>query len=129
MIHALSIRGFKRYKAQRFELAPLTVLAGLNGSGKTTVIQALLLAQQASRRECNGTVELNGPFGLELGTAADIRNWETEEHLCVSVEYPAGRSSEWRFDVPSAEDALFLTRVASPTEVPTALDGRPRAFT
>jgi predicted ATPase len=47
-------------------------LAGLNGTGKTSVIQALLLCRAATDAK-RGTVQLNGgPFCLELGTAEDI---------------------------------------------------------
>lgn len=73
MISALDIRAFKRLVATRLEFAPLTVLTGLNGAGKTTVLQALLLAREASTTQ-SGTVPLNGPFGLELGTVQDVLN-------------------------------------------------------
>ena len=41
MITSIDIHGFKRFEQQSFELAPLTILAGLNGSGKTSFVQAL----------------------------------------------------------------------------------------
>jgi predicted ATPase len=41
MIRSLSIRGFKRFKDERFEFPGHIVLAGPNNCGKTTVLQAI----------------------------------------------------------------------------------------
>jgi predicted ATPase len=44
---ALTVERFKSYKAStRIELAPLTIVLGRNNSGKSTLIQALLLLKQ-----------------------------------------------------------------------------------
>ena len=70
MITSLEIRGFKRFESESFEVRPLTVLTGVNGGGKSTVIQSLLLARLAAMSgggKAGGTVRLNGPLGLALG--------------------------------------------------------------
>ena len=61
-------------KAVEVELAPLTVVVGANSSGKSTLIQSiLLLAQNAVRidekntAKARGIFELNGPL-VQLGT-------------------------------------------------------------
>jgi predicted ATPase len=61
-------------KPIEIELAPLTVVVGANSSGKSTLIQSiLLLAQNASRidekstAKARGLFELNGPL-VQLGT-------------------------------------------------------------
>ena len=41
MITRVTIENFKRFERQEFHLDPVTVLAGPNNSGKTTLIQAL----------------------------------------------------------------------------------------
>ena len=63
MIRQLDIRGFKLFKEHSFAMRAMTVLAGMNGAGKTSVIHALLLVREAWRRG-DEVVELNGPFGL-----------------------------------------------------------------
>lgn len=81
-----------------FTLRPLTVLTGLNGAGKSTVIQALLLARQAAASPSAETIALNGPYGLALG--------EAQELLHPSAERPgvrcraAGRNSLYALAVP-----------------------------
>lgn len=41
MIKSISLHGFKSYVNQTFELSPLTILTGLNSSGKSSVIQSI----------------------------------------------------------------------------------------
>ncbi|MFZ2727801.1 MAG: AAA family ATPase [Methylococcaceae bacterium] len=51
MLKQLSIKNFKSIGNQSFELKPLTILTGLNSTGKSSVIQSiLLLSKHASRR-------------------------------------------------------------------------------
>lgn len=127
MIADATINGFKRFQGKRFELAPLTVLTGLNGSGKTSVIQAVLLAAEASTNSAS-SLSLNGPFNLELGTAEDVLNWQSSSPIQISFEMDTHEVAEWRFSVPS-EDALYLDIANRPAHLPKALSGTPRAFT
>ena len=46
MLKSLRLRNFKGFKAQELPLRRITLLAGLNSSGKSSVIQALLLLRQ-----------------------------------------------------------------------------------
>ncbi|NEV76643.1 DUF3696 domain-containing protein [Rhodopseudomonas sp. BR0C11] len=84
MINAATIEGFKRFRSNRFELRNLSVLAGRNGSGKTSLIQAFLLAREAFRSTTD-TISLNGPFGLQLGTFDDVANGEASEGFSVTL--------------------------------------------
>ena len=43
MIKKLKIEGFKSIKCQEFDFQGLTILTGLNSTGKSSVIQSLLL--------------------------------------------------------------------------------------
>ncbi|MFG2696682.1 DUF3696 domain-containing protein [Kitasatospora sp. NPDC048407] len=111
MITSLEIRGFKRFESETFALRPLTVLTGVNGGGKSTVIQSLLLARLAatSATAKGGAVRLNGPFGLALGEARDVLNWTTEaREITVRLGGPDGRSWVFGFGLPDAERALHL---------------------
>ncbi|MCX2564708.1 DUF3696 domain-containing protein [Acetobacter thailandicus] len=126
MINGITIDGFKRFASASFEMGPLTLLTGLNGSGKTSLLQALLLAKEASTT--SGTsLSLNGPFNLQLGTAEDVLNWRSSSPIGISFEFPERLSVEWKFLV-SSEEALFLDIASRPDNLPFALSGRPRAF-
>ncbi len=127
MIDALKIDGLKRFDSRRLRFAPLTVLAGLNGTGKTSVVHALLLAREASQGVATSVVRLNGPFELELGSAEDVRNWSSDGDIRIGVE-AAGSEANWRFAV-SSEEALFLEKAQVPAAPPTAFGAAARAFT
>jgi len=43
MLNFLEIDNFKCIKKQRFELPPLTILTGINSTGKSSIIQSILL--------------------------------------------------------------------------------------
>lgn len=62
MIDELSIMGFKRFKSVTIPFRPLTVLTGLNGTGKSTVIQAMILCRQVAENPATNVVRLNGHY-------------------------------------------------------------------
>src|SRR5271168_5023309 len=106
MIRQLRVQGFKLFRQQFFELRALTILAGANGAGKTSVIHALLLAREAWRRS-DEVVELNGPFGLELGGFEDILNHETGTEFSIALVADNTVDEEWTFSAGKTE--LYAT--------------------
>jgi predicted ATPase len=72
MIEMIQLTNFKCFEDQEILFRPLTLLAGLNSSGKSTIIQALLLLRQSFLENLlpNIGVTLNGKLA-QLGTAKD----------------------------------------------------------
>lgn len=135
MIRRLDIQGFKRFAKCSIEMAPLTVLTGTNGAGKTSTIHALLLARLASMPS-EGYAEqivvpLNGPFGLELGTAQDVLNINTAlEHSRITIEILGDESSqEFEFDATDEQRLYLPVKRSSPRASFWALNGPNRFFT
>lgn len=130
MISTLSIVGFKRFASCSLELAPLSILTGLNGAGKTTVIQALLLAREASLPGAF-SVALNGPFGLELGTAQDVLNLGRSvdaSDIEITASFDDGSSCRYILDAHE-ERSLHLPLKNRSTGSERILGGSNRAFT
>lgn len=73
MIESLHIKNFKCFEDQRFELGNLTLLTGLNGTGKSSVIQSLLLLRQSYQRRFlqRGRLLFNGDL-IQLGKVQDV---------------------------------------------------------
>lgn len=73
MIKSLDIKNFKCFEDQRFELGNLTLLTGLNGTGKSSVLQSLLLLRQSHQNQFlqKGRLLLNGDI-IQLGTARNV---------------------------------------------------------
>ncbi len=130
MIVKLAIEGFKRFASCEIPLAPLTILTGLNGAGKTTILQALLLAREACQPGAT-TVSLNGPFGLELGSAQDVLNLETAlETSAIEIELDVDSDAAMSFGFDArGETVLHLPITHRPERFLGALGGNERAFT
>lgn len=74
MISQLRLDNFKAFAALTLRCAPLTLLCGVNGAGKSSVIQALLLLRQSAESgallSSNAQLELTGNL-VEIGTGRD----------------------------------------------------------
>ncbi|MBN3931873.1 DUF3696 domain-containing protein [Streptomyces verrucosisporus] len=109
MITSLRVRNFKRFLDASFDMRRLTVLTGLNGTGKSTAVQALLLARQCAHRRAGEVVELNGPYGLALGEAEEVRHRDAFGSE-IEIELAGSHASEprtYRLEVPD-DRALHL---------------------
>ena len=72
MLTRLELRSFKCFDFLRLPLAPLTLLTGLNASGKSSVLQSLVLLNQTMREhEWSTRLVLNGA-ALRLGAVSDV---------------------------------------------------------
>lgn len=70
MITKIELKGFKSYVDYTFELKPLTILTGLNSSGKSSVIQAIRIMENIASREYGDSHVWN----LGLGSDAELVN-------------------------------------------------------
>lgn len=127
MIRSVTIGGFKRFATEEFDFAQLTILTGLNGAGKTTLLQAMLMAAEASTTQAH-SLPLNGPFGLELGTAEDVLNWQSKSPIRLEFLTSDNGLLEWVFNVPS-EEAFYLNIEKRPAIRAKPFSGKPRSFT
>ena len=72
MLTRLDLQYFKCFEVLQLPLSPLTLLSGSNASGKSTVLQALVLLHQTIReQEWSLRLMLNGAT-LRLGTVSDV---------------------------------------------------------
>ena len=72
MINKIKLENFKCFKNIEIELSALNLLTGLNGTGKSTITQALLLMRQSyAQRYLPERVCLNGDY-VQLGTGKDV---------------------------------------------------------
>ena len=72
MITQIDLQYYKCFKKLSLSLAPLTLLSGTNASGKSSILQALVLLHQTIREnEWSQRLMLNGE-SIKLGTVSDI---------------------------------------------------------
>ncbi len=91
MIKQISVENFKCFEEMSVECRELNLFTGVNGMGKSTVIQALLLFRQTYERNkqgLNNPVILNGRY-ISLGKIKDISYWYKKDediHLTVKED-------------------------------------------
>ena len=86
MIKRLVLKNFKCFETLDMELKPLNVLMGLNGMGKSSVIQSLLLLRQSFQENALTRLKLNGKY-VKLGNGNDVLYEQAEEEkIGISVE-------------------------------------------
>lgn len=118
MISSIRIVNFKLFTDVSVPLRPITVLTGQTGTGKSSLVQALLLTRSAT--EADGTVSLNDGEGLELGRFADIRNPEMSSHVSCEVHLSLDNNdiASWHFDA-DVDESLVMNIRQSPADAPS----------
>ncbi|MFZ1410481.1 MAG: DUF3696 domain-containing protein [Micropruina sp.] len=114
-----TVEDFKGLKSAQLDLTPgrLTVLTGVNSSGKSSLLQSVLLAAQSLYHE--GPVVLNGPL-VRLGDAHDLVR---DGSASSSVKFTLDVSTDGADDHPGE---LFFTAHLElvPTEDKTGLHAK-----
>ena len=80
MIRELQIQNFKCFQEKKtFEFSKLNLLTGINGRGKSSLLQSiLLLSQSVDKANFKDGLVLNGKH-IDLGNFDDIKNSETTQ--------------------------------------------------
>lgn len=99
MLDGIELHNFKSAHNLPVKLAPLTVLTGLNGSGKSTILQALALLKQSLRAgSADQELILRGAL-VRLGRSEDVRfENATDDEIGFIVKTPNG---ETRLSAPT----------------------------
>ncbi|MCP3775842.1 DUF3696 domain-containing protein [Paenibacillus sp. MZ04-78.2] len=110
MITKMHLQNIKCFQNQEINLKPLTLLTGLNGAGKSTVIQSLLLLRQSFLQGTifNEGLSLNGDL-LYVGTGQDLLNENAEkETVSITLQSNSGEEINWTFGYEKSSDVLPL---------------------
>ena len=116
----LIIKSLKCFSYQEIPFRNLTVLAGSNSVGKSSVIQALLLLRLAYEKAISGAnkIPLNGDYALGLGNTFNIIG-RKEPSENISIAFTSnGINKQARLFADIKEAQVFL-RIDEP-EVPLA---------
>ena len=110
MIHSLHIKNFKAFEDQILEFKPLNLLSGLNGMGKSSVLQSLLLLRQSYQQGIlqKKGLALNGDL-INIGTAQDaLFEWAKEEIISFElvVDHQDKKTWKWRFIYDRQADVI-----------------------
>lgn len=106
MINSIEIKNFKSIKKKFFPLGNLNLLMGLNGMGKSSFIQTLLLLRQSDLRR--GELKLNGNY-TSIGTTKDaLYQYDKEQALQFILKYGNNEELQLDFDFKQESDVFNL---------------------
>lgn len=118
MITNLTLRNFKSYQNTSVRLRPLNILAGVNGMGKSSLIQSLLLLRQSHQKGNfrNTGLSLRGPL-VDIGMGRDAlhRKADEREGLGFDLKFSSNHEHTYAFEYDARSDIL-PTRVMSFSE-------------
>ena len=128
MLTRLAFSNFKSWPEARLTLAPITGLFGTNSSGKTSILQFLLLLKQTKDATDRAlSLELNGSF-VQLGTIRDaLHRHDESRSLGIELEFrlysrlvlrdPTGKKTE---SIAAAQDITYSAEIAVHQRAPRA---------
>ena len=111
MLQNIQLSNFKCFESLDLHCAPLTILCGLNGMGKSSVIQALLVLRQSIDEAAYilpNELILGGSF-TDLGTGADVLYEDAQENI-IAIEIRDDQISQpyaLQFEYLSSADRLL----------------------
>lgn len=112
MLTQIDLRHFKCFPLLKLTLRPLTLLSGVNASGKSSVIQALALLHQTMREhEWSTRLMLNGS-SVQLGTAEDVIDRITGKRSCEIGLVDNGTVVQWEFEGDRTSTSLAVARLS-----------------
>lgn len=109
MINKLSIENFKAFdKVQDMRLGRLTLLTGINGRGKSSFLQALLLLSQSLRNSNQHTLDnlLTEGDWVTLGDFSDIININSPKDTPIVFALENDTENDRRFELSYKESNI-----------------------
>lgn len=115
MLSSLTLKNFKPFENQSFSLKPLTLLTGLNSTGKSSVLQSLLLLRQSSQQDDlldRVGLVLNGDL-VSIGTGQDVLFKRSKEDV-ITLEIGINNDIKgtWIFDYDSQSDIMRISTLS-----------------
>lgn len=115
MIKKIDIKNFKSIKEISMNTVPLNLLAGLNGMGKSSFIQTLLLLKQSELLLGDNALLLNG-FMVDIGKGLDaLYQFASEETIRFSFLLDDNTLWEWAFEYAASSDRLKAEEISKRT--------------
>lgn len=115
MLERIRLENFKASREIDVRIAPLTVLAGLNSSGKSSLLQALgLIRQSYDQNGRTGGINLSGDL-VQLGKYGDLLTEGTEADAVSILICEDGNSFRWAFKGAPEENQLSFDELPAST--------------
>lgn len=107
MINNIEIKNFKSIKDKSFPLRNLNLLLGLNGQGKSSFIQAILMLRQSAENLKRGYLNINGEL-VKIGKAKDALYQFAKGDLHLNLEMSDANKFNYHFSYESDSDIFKI---------------------
>lgn len=111
MIAKIKLKNFKLFENEEVALAPLTLITGINGMGKSSVLQSLLLLKQSYEigyLEAKKQVDLNNDFvNLESAESLCFSGASDEKTVEITLETDRPSTHCWRLDASNPKEDVL----------------------
>ena len=101
MLKSISLKNYKCFEKlkvddkEEMEIAPLTVLCGVNSSGKSSIINSLLMLKQSyESNSTSNTMKINGTY-IKSGTFEDISKDKMKQPISFDVSYELNKPPQY----------------------------------
>lgn len=110
MIRKVTLKNFKCFEWAEIGLGSITLVTGLNGSGKSSFIQSLLLLRQSHSQSLlrSGKLAINGDL-VQMGAGHDAfyeMAEDDEDVIRLELSWDDGVSARWGFAYDRSADVL-----------------------
>ena len=106
MITEFHIQNYKSHKNTRLPLKPLTILTGVNGGGKSSVIQSFLLLRQSFKRQRLTQALILNDALCGIGTGKDAIYQSAEEDFVQFTFRSNELDYSWKYASNESKDFL-----------------------
>lgn len=86
MINSLHVKNYKCYKEEKFRFSNMTIFAGANSAGKSTVLQALLLYEGARKEADDEQIYINKYLKVNTGNPRKLIAYDAIDDLDCDFE-------------------------------------------
>lgn len=99
MLKSIELENYKCFKEKtNIEVAPLTVLCGINSSGKSSIINSLLLQKQSyDDSSISNNMKLNGEY-VKSGRFKDMSFQHIAEPISFTTSYTLNKPSKYSYN-------------------------------
>lgn len=110
MIKYIAIKNFKAFKSLKLKPSNLNLCFGMNGMGKSSLLQSLLLLRQSFQKGLLDTkgLLLNDKDLISIGTGKDAyyQSAGRGEHIEFEIQTQKGQRYQWAFQFDPTTDIL-----------------------
>jgi predicted ATPase len=111
MITHIQLKKFKCFSDESFDIAPLTLFTGINGMGKSSVIQSLVLLRQSYEStllQTKAKVDLFNHSYINLESASDLCNYNAyPKSVEIIAESSVTGNHHWTIDASKPKDTVL----------------------